>query len=236
MQRNIKSLIGYGMEATDGDIGKVEEFYFEDTTWLIRYLVVKTGNWFLYRKVLIAPQAIVKRNVEPGVFPVNLNKEQIRTSPDIDTDKPVSRQQDMQLYGHYAWQRYGGGGFYAGGSVAAMDNVPIIDEKIKKEADPNDKRSDDDLHLRSTKTIMGYHIHASDGDVGHVSDFIFDDANWQIKYLVIDTHNWVGGKKVLIETATIKEIQWENSKVILNITTAAIKDGPVFDASQFKHS
>jgi sporulation protein YlmC with PRC-barrel domain len=93
-----------------------------------------------------------------------------------------------------------------------------------------------DLHLRSAKTIMGYHIHASDGDVGHVSDFIFDDANWQIMYLVIDTHNWVGGKKVLIETATIKEIQWENSKAILNITTAVIKDGPVFDASLFKHS
>jgi sporulation protein YlmC with PRC-barrel domain len=236
MQRNIKSLIGYGMEATDGDIGKVEEFYFEDTTWLIRYLVVKTGNWFLYRKVLIAPQSIVKRNAEPGVFPVNLNKEQIRTSPDIDTDKPVSEQQDMQLYGHYAWQRYGGGGFYAGGSAAAMDNVPIIVEKIMKEADPNNKRSDDDLHLRGTKTIIGYHIHASDGDVGHVSDFIFDDTNWQINYLVVDTHNWFGGKKVLIETGTIKEIQWENSKVIVNTPTNLIKDGPVFAESQFKYS
>ena len=136
----------------------------------------------------------------------------------------------MQLYGHYAWQRYGGGGFYAGGSAAAMDNIPMIDEKIMKEADSNDKRIDDDLHLRSTKTIMGYHIHASDGDVGHVNDFIFDDANWQIMYLVIDTHNWVGGEKVLIDTATIKEIQWESSKVILNIITGAIKDGPVFDA------
>ncbi len=205
MQLNIKSLIGYSMEATDGDIGKVEEFYFEDTTWVIRYIILKTGNWFLYRKVLIAPQAIVKRDAEPGTFPVNLSKEQIRTSPNIDTDKPVSQQQDLQLYGHYAWQKYGGGGFYAGGS-AVMDNHPIIDEKLVTEADTNDKRSDDDLHLRSTKTIMGYHIHASDGDFGHVSDFIFDDANWQIRYLVVDTHNWFDGKKVLIETGTIKEI------------------------------
>lgn len=186
--------------------------------------------------MLISPQVIVKRDAGPGIFPVNLSKEQIRTSPDIDTDKPVSRQQDMQLYGHYAWQRYGGSGFYAGGSAAAMDNVPIIDEKIMKEADPNDKRSDDDLHLRSTKTIMGYHIHASDGDFGHVSDFIFDDANWQIMYLVVDSHNWFDGKKFLIETGTIKEIQWENSKVILNISINAIKDCPVFDESQFNHS
>ncbi|MEO8820650.1 MAG: PRC-barrel domain-containing protein [Ginsengibacter sp.] len=236
MQRNIKSVIGYGMEATDGDIGKVEDFYFEDTTWIIRYLILKTGNWFLYRKMLISPQAIVKRYKASGIFPVNLSKEQIRTSPDIDTDKPVSRQQVMELYGHYAWQRYGGSGFYAGGSAAAMGNVPITDEKIMKEADPNDKRSDDDLHLRSTRTIMGYDIHASDGDFGHVSDFIFDDANWQIMYLVVAPNNWFGGKQFLIETETIKEIQWENSKVILNISIDAIKDCPLFDESQFEHS
>ncbi|MDQ2864077.1 MAG: PRC-barrel domain-containing protein [Bacteroidota bacterium] len=234
MQRTIKSLIGYGMEATDGDIGEVEEFYFEDTTWLIRYLILKTGNWFLYRKVLISPQAIVKKYKASGLFAVNLSKEQIRTSPDIDTDKPVSRQQDIELYGHYVWQRYGSG-FYAGGS-AVIDNDPIIDEKIVKEADPNDKRSDDDLHLRSTKTIIGYHIHASDGDFGHVSDFIFDDANWQIIFLVVDTHNWFGGKKVLIETGTVKEIQWDNSKVILNISTDEIKECPLFDELQFKHT
>ncbi len=117
-----------------------------------------------------------------------------------------------------------------------MDNVPIIDEKIMTEADPNDKRSDDDLHLRSTKTMMGYHIHASDGDFGHVSDFIFDDANWQIMYLVVDSNKWFGGKKFLIETGTVKEIQWENSKVIVSISTNAIKDSPVFDESQFKYS
>lgn len=236
MQRNIKSLTGYSMEATDGDIGKVDEFYFEDTTWVIRYLILKTGNWFLYRQVLISPQAIIKTEAGPEIFAVNLNKEQIRTSPDIDTDKPVSQQQDIQLYGHYAWQRYGGGGFYAGGSAAVMDNNPIIDEKITKEADPKDKRSDDDIHLRSTETIIGYAVHASDGDFGHVSDFIFDDANWQIIYVVVDSHNWFGGKKFLIETGTIKEIQWENSKVIVNISQEAIKDCPVFDEPVFKHS
>ncbi len=235
MQINLNNLIGYNLEAKDGNIGKVEDFYFEDTTWVIRYLIVKTGNWFLYRKVLIAPQAIVKRNAAPGVFPVNLSKEQIRTSPDIDTDKPVSLQQDIELYGHYAWQRYGGSGFYAGGSAAAMDNVPFIDEKIIKEADPDDKRSDDDLHLRSTKKIMRYHIRTTDGDFGHVSDFILNDAGWQILYLVVDTHNWFDGKKFLIDTRTIKEIQWENSKVIVNISTDEIKDCPVFDESQFNH-
>ncbi len=236
MQRDIISLTGYNMEATDGHIGKVEEFYFEDNTWLIRYLILKTGNWFVYRKVLIAPQAIVKREARLRIFPVNLSKEQIRASSDIDSDKPVSRQQDIALYGHYAFQRYDSSGFYAGGSAAAMDNVPIIEEKIMTEGDANIKRSDDDHHLRSTKTIMGYHVHASDGDFAHVSDFIFDDTNWQIMYLVVDSHNWFGGKKYLIETGTVKEIQWDHSKVIVSISTDAIKDSPVFDESQFKYS
>ena len=236
MQRDIISLTGYNMEATDGHIGKVEEFYFEDNTWLIRYLILKTGNWLVYRKLLIAPQFKVKCEARPGIFPVNLSKEQIRAGNYIDSDKAVSRQQDKVLYGRYDRQRYGGSGFYAGGSAAVMDSVPITDEKIMKKTDPDDKRSDDDLHLRSTKTIMGYHIHASDGDFGHVCDFIFDDANWQIMYLVVDSHTRFGGKKFLIETATIKEIQWNNCKVIVNISTDAIKDTPVFDESQFKYS
>ncbi|MGA9211831.1 PRC-barrel domain-containing protein [Kaistella sp.] len=224
MQHNIKSLIGYRMEATDGEIGKVEEFYFEDTNWLIRYLIVETGNWLLNRKVLIIPQAIKQSDAKPGVFPVNLTKEQIKTSPDIDTDQPVSRQQTMPLYGHYDWEWYGSG-FYAGGLEAVMDNDPVI----------NDQDEKGDLHLRSTKEVKGYQIHTIDGDFGHVSDFILDDTTWQIIYLVVDTHKWFGGTKVLIKTSAIKEIQWENTKIIVNISTETIKDSPIFDDSKFNH-
>jgi hypothetical protein len=236
MQRNIKSLIGCSTEAKDGDIGEVDEFYFEDNTWMIRYLVIKTGNWFLNRKVLISPYALLKKDKETCILPVNLTKEQIKTSPDIDTDKPVSKQQDLALYGHYAWQRYGGSGFYAGGSEAVMNDDPIIDERVLTEADANDKRSDDDLHLRSTKTITGYHIHTIDGDFGHVTDFIFDDINWKITFLVIDSHQWFGGEKYLVEVGKVKEIQWDNSKVILNLSKEEIKVSPLFDELLFKHT
>ncbi|MEO5945056.1 MAG: PRC-barrel domain-containing protein [Ferruginibacter sp.] len=236
MQRNIKSLIGYSIEATDGRIGELNEFYFEDNTWLIRYLIIKTGNWFLNRKVLISPYALLKKEKETCILSVNISKEKVRTSPDIDTDKPVSKQYDIELYGHYSWPLYAGSGFYAGGSEAAMNDAPVIDERILKEADGNDKGSDDDLHLRSTKTVTGYHIHAIDGDFGHVTDFIVDDSNWKIKYLVVDSHNWFGGKKYLVETDAVKEIQWDNSKVILNITKAGIEEGSLFDESQFNYS
>lgn len=235
MQRNIKSLTGCSLEATDGEIGEVKDFYFEDNSWIINYLIVKTGNWLSSRKVLISPQALVKRKTEGSIFPVNLTREQIKTSPDVDTDKPVSRQQDIALYGHYAWERYGGSGFYAGGTMGAINADPIIDEKIMTEADPHDKRSDDDLHLRSTENIFGYSIHASDGDFGHVTDFIFDDSNWKIIYLVVDSHKWFGGEKHLVKTTAVEEIQWENSKVILNISTEAIKNASLFDEMLFQH-
>ena len=232
MLHNIKSLIGYRLEATDGDIGKVTEFYVEDTSWLIRYIILETGNWLLHRKVLIAPQAIVKGQARIRTFPINLNKKQIRTSPDIDTDKPVSRQQDMELYGHYALQ-WSGSGFYAGGLEENLSMNPIIDEKIMKEADSKDKRSEDDLHLRSTKELIGYHIHSTDGDYGRIGDFILDETNWQINYLVVYAHELFGGKKVLMETGQIKEIQWEKSKIMVNLSTQEIEDCPPFDESKF---
>ncbi|QOW11827.1 PRC-barrel domain containing protein [Kaistella flava (ex Peng et al. 2021)] len=234
MQHNIKSLIGYRMEATDGDIGKVEDFYFEDTTWLIRYLIVETGNWLLNRKVLIAPQAIKVNNSKPGIFPINLTKEQIKSSPDIDTDMPVSEQEAIKQYEHFGWQWYGTG-FYAGGSEATPYINPIIDERMREDEN-TDKKNEVDLHLRSTKEIMGYHIHSDDGDFGHVTDFILDDKNWQILYLVVDTHEWFGGIKVLIEISKVQEIQWQKSKVIINISTEEIKASPVFDESKFKHN
>jgi len=97
MEHNINSLLNYRMEGTDGVIGEVEEFYFDDQTWGIRYLIVKTGGWLSGRKVLISPAALVKADWQNGLFPVNLTKKQITDSPDIDTDKPVSRQQEIAL-------------------------------------------------------------------------------------------------------------------------------------------
>src|ERR1035437_3233704 len=111
MLRNINSLIGHKIHATDGVLGKVDEFYFGDKTWNIRYMVVETGNWLLGRKVLISPAALKAPDWDSKTFPVSLTREQVRTSPDIDTKKTVSRQHEIELQKHYAW----GGGYYAGG-------------------------------------------------------------------------------------------------------------------------
>jgi sporulation protein YlmC with PRC-barrel domain len=204
MERNINSLINYNITATDGMIGEVGEFYFDDQSWKIRYLIVKTGNWLSERKVLISPDVIIKQPWTSGLFPVNLTKEQVKNSPDIDTDKPVSRQQEIELYGHYQWESYWGSGFYGGGSLGVSMPFPVVGRKVLIEADKKDKHSDDDIHLRSIQRVNGYHIHAVDGEIGHVHDFIINDKDWQIISIVIYTHNWFGGKKVLIPVGHIK--------------------------------
>jgi len=229
MERNVNSLIGYSMHATDGEIGKVEEFYFDDHSWTVRYLVLKTGSWLSGRELLISPDALVKGSWKRESFPVNLTKEQISNSPNIDTHKPVSRQQEIELYGYYPWQPYWGSGFYAGGLWDVSNATPVVDQASLREMDD---RSDKDPHLRSTHEVKGYHIHTTDGEIGHVNDFIIDDQTWKLGYIVVDTHNWLGGKKVLIDVKHITEVQWSKSNVFVDVTKDFIKNSEAFEASE----
>ncbi len=239
MERNIKSLTSYSIAATDGTIGEVDEFYFDDQSYKTRYLIVKTGSWLSGRSVLISPDAVSKQPWKNSIFPVNITKEQVKNSPDIDTDKPVSRQQEIDLYGHYQWQNYWGSGLYAGSSMGLGMGIgmplPVVDEKVLTEADKKDKHSDDDIHLRSTATITGYHIHATDGEIGHVNDFIIDDQTWQLTFVVVDTANWFGGKKVLIPIANIERIEWASDLLYLAIDKAAVDHSPLFDEEAYLH-
>ncbi len=236
MKHNVKRLIGYTLGATDGEIGKVKDFYFDDETWTIRYLIIETGSWLSGRKVLISPEAVLTPDYKAEAFRVNLTKEQIKNSPDIDTEKPVSRQQEMKLYEHYPWTNYWGGGLWAGGigtTGMVMPRPVSIEQAVKKEDDTTGKESiDGDPHLRSTNKVTGYSIKATDGEIGDVEDFIIDDSSWKIHFLVVDTGNWFPGKKVLISPKWIKEIKWETSTVIVNASVERVKNSPEYDAGQ----
>jgi len=228
MQRISSILIGNNLDATDGEIGKVEDLYFDDQTWTIRYLIIKTASWLSEREVLISPQALLKHSWESGIFPVNLSREQVRDSPAIDTRRPVSRQHEERLAGHYAWQPYWGSAFVPGQLWGVIPPTPVINPSMLREPETI-KTDTDDPHLRSCDKIRGYHIHATDGDIGHVNDFIIDDQTWQISYLVVDTQNWIGGKKVLVAVRHIRKVQWENSKVVVDLTVESIKNSTPVD-------
>lgn len=235
MKRNINSLLGYSISAVDGTIGKVKEFYFDDKTWTIRYLVVETGSWLFGRKILLSPQALLTPDWEQELFPVKLTMEQIKSSPDIDTDKPVSRQMEMELHNYYPWSGYWGGGLWAGGmgtsGMMAPPTLPL-EQAIENEESATGKEIPEDQHLRSTGNVTGYQIKATDGKIGDVEDFIIDDNTWKIDFMEVDTGHWFPGKKVLISPKWIRQINWETSSVIVNATEEEVKNSPEYVPSQ----
>ncbi|HUZ58468.1 MAG TPA: PRC-barrel domain-containing protein [Hanamia sp.] len=235
MNKNIKVLVGFSLKEADGEIGKIEDFYFDDISWKIRYLVVKTGNWFTGRKVLISPKSLQKPDWENEEFSVNLTKEQIKNSPNIDTDKPVSRQQEEQLYSYYPWGTYWGSDphEHGAGIFGAMPSK-LYNSKVEDATSGNAvaEQENNDHHLRSTENVTGYKIHATDGEIGKVVDYIFDDSTWEIKYLVIESGTWLDSRKVLLATQWIREVNWDNSAVIVGVSLAEVKNSPEFDIDQ----
>lgn len=232
MKHRIDSLVGFTIGGTDGEIGKVKEFYFDDITWTIRYLIVETGSWLFGRKVLISPEAVLTPDWEGKVFPVNLTMEQITNSPLIDTEKPVSRQHEIELYNYYPWTGYWGGGIWAGGmGTSGMMTSPALPFEMAIQENIASKEAENP-HLRSTDNVTGYNIKATDGEIGDVEDFIIDDSTWKIDYLLVDTGNWFPGKKVLISPKIIKEVSWENSVFIVNASEEQVKNSPEYQPHQ----
>ncbi len=218
MLRSLNSLKDLNIRATDGPIGHVEEFFFDDQSWEIKYLVARTGNWLVGKKVLIAPPAFGTPNWENQSFPILLSKEEIENSPPIREDRPVSRQAQADLHDFYGWP-----GYIYDPFPAPLAPVP---KETFEEAEKGDPR------LRSTREVEGYHIEASDGDIGHVEEFIVDDEEWIIRYVVIDTRNWLPGKKVLIAPEWIENVDWPSGKVQVARDRETIKDSPEFDPSR----
>ena len=114
MLSKAKTLQGYKLESRDGEIGKVNEFYFDDRHWAIRYLVADTGKWLTGRQVLISPYALVAVNKEEQHITIDLTKKQIEASPSLYSDKPVSRQFEQAYYGYYGYPMYWGGPYMWG--------------------------------------------------------------------------------------------------------------------------
>ena len=230
---NASVIKGYAIEASDGDIGTVSDFLFDDASWLVRWLVVDTGNWLSGRKVLLPPSVLGRLYAKDRVFAVKLTKQQIKDSPEIDTDRPVSRQMETSVYDYYGWSPYWGTGFYMGGYgyMPGALAAPYLGSRRHEDDIADARRSHDDPHLRSVEAVTGYHIHASDGEIGHVDDFLVEDADWSIRYLVVDTKNWWPGKKVLISPRSASEIDWTDKLVNLNVDRQRVKDSPAYDAS-----
>ena len=225
MLRSAKGLRDYHIQATDGNIGRIKDFLFEGDEWVVRYAVVDTGEWLSGRKVLLVPDVLGLPSTEGEVVPVDLTQEQVQNSPDIDAEKPVSRQNELDLFEYYGWSPYWGAG-HGGFTRPVVRAVEPEQKEAAGIAPPGDP------HLRSMREVDGYKIHATDDHIGHVEDFIIDEEQWLVRYIVVDTRNWLPGKRVLVSPEWVQRIRWRDRGVWVELTKDEIKDGPAYDPNQ----
>jgi uncharacterized protein YrrD len=229
MSINGHKMIGAAIIARDGSIGEVEDVYFDDEKWTVRYLVVKAGAWLFRRHVLISPISIEMVDEANNQVIVNLTREQVKDSPDIDTQKPVSRRHETAFMDYYGYPYYWGGPYLWGDSAfpATLAMPPAVESQMAAAATARRRESEDsyDEHLRSVNEVRGYHIEAADGEIGHVDDFIIDDRDWAIRSIVIKTGGWLSGRKTLVSPQSIEGISWTESKMFVNLTRDQIAGG-----------
>jgi len=239
MLRRADDLREHTIGATDGDIGTVEDVYFDDLSWTVRYLVVDTGGWLSGRKVLLSPPSF--RGVDDAGRRIEtaLTRRQVEESPSIDTAKPVSRQHETALGAHYGYGAYWSGPYRWGafaypypllhaGVLPPVTESPY-ENRVAEELAARE-RENEDPHLRSARAVKGYGIRATDGDLGHVEDFLLDTQDWAIRYLVVDPRSWWPGPHVLIATDWIRGVSWNDSVVEVDVTREAVRGARRYDA------
>jgi uncharacterized protein YrrD len=244
MLHNVKELSGLAVGARDGELGKVKDAYFDDQRWVVRHLVVDTGGWLNERKVLISPRSVRGVDWNDEVINVDLTQQQVKDSPGIDTDRPVSRQHEIDYYRYFGYPNYWEGsnlwgitmlpypwvGASADPMIAASQPV---DSAVARELQGrvDEELGQADVHLRSCDEVIGYDILATDGSVGEVDDFVFDDRDWAVRHLVVDTRKWLPGKHVLLAPQQIDRVSWEDREVYVRLTREEVRNAPELDRS-----
>ncbi len=227
------ALKGYAIEAKDGRIGTVKDVLFDDRTWRVRWLVVDAGTWLTGRKVLVHPSCVLQADNVGQTLPVTLTMEQVKNSPSIDQDRPVSKQMESSLYDYYGWDPVWGGSIFGGGTMTQAFGSPYgaglaVHEPVLASA----RSDDDDPDLRSINAVTGYHIQAKDGLIGHVEDFLFDSDSWDIRYLVVDTRNWLPGRHVLVAPGAVTSVRWAERRIELNVSCDRVRESPPWDPAE----
>jgi uncharacterized protein YrrD len=239
---------GAPVMATDGEIGSVDDFYFDEKvspreggshgltdggsrndetpSWTVRYVLVDTGRWFSAKRVLLSPMSVAGPWSRAGVN-VTLTRDQVWHSPQIDSST-LSPEQVEDIRRHYGYPIYWGaagiwGSFENPGALIAAPTLPPRPPGgpvVRVEAE----------HLRSVNASTGYHLHASDGAIGHVDDFLIGETTWRIRYLLVDTSNWIGGKWVVVRTDEIRSIDRDRGVLHVAASRDDIRNSPSFES------
>ncbi len=204
-------LKGYTIMTTDGEVGHIDDLFFDDGTWGIRYLVVGTGGWYAHGRLLLHPWVIVDRDARKRHLTVSISREALLLSPRVDAHKPVSWKSEEELAHHFSWPL-----------PPWLSNVLFETPRRDSAGDP---------HLRSAQEVIESRVHAADGDIGHVADMVVEEGAWVVRYLIVDTRKWLPGRRVLIAPQWIEAIDWEDKKVSVGLSRDEVNSSPEYRPS-----
>jgi sporulation protein YlmC with PRC-barrel domain len=203
MPHDLKSLMGFSVIASDGEVGSVKNFLFDDVSWTIQYLVVDVGTWLKRREVVLPIAAVDRPDWAKKTFQAHLTKEQVGNSPNTDTEKPVSRQQEIAMEEYFGKLAFWVSTQYSGGAqIPTGRKYPV--------------RTKEDPDLRSGWDLLGYGVWASDGEIGRLEALIIDDDSWHLSYLDVQMGDWLLNRSVLIPTGWVESVSWANRRIILH--------------------
>jgi hypothetical protein len=244
MLRTSGDILEFAVETTDGTVGHVKDLYFDDQTWVIRYFVVHTGPWLIGRKVLISPISAGRPDWSGHLLPITITKDQLRSSPLIDTDRPVSRQHEAQLHDFYRYPYYWQGndiwgtGLYPAQMVTGIgfgdadSEIRLRAVQTSRAAHQHHSGAPADPNLRSCNAVSGYRVGANDGEIGHVTGLLVEEDTWAVRYMVVDTSNWWLNHQVLVAPQWIKDVRWAERLVSVDLSRKALKDSPPYTTGE----
>lgn len=219
MKLPLKSLYGHALAAKDGAIGHVQDLYFDDKTWAVRYLVADTGSWLDERLVLLSPHSFGKWDGPTQTLQINLTRAQLEASPPIDRHRPVSRQLEADYHAYYGWPAY-----WVGDGFGGISGEPVMippDTPLPDASKHHGHNQRDDVHLHSARAVKGYELVATDGPIGKIVDLVVNDKIWKITELVVETGRWYSGKEIFVETTHAGKISYEEAKIFLELAWTA---------------
>lgn len=234
MIRSVKDIRKFEVVANDGPIGSIDDFYFDDEWWAVRYVVLDTGKWLPGRRVLISPLSISRTDWSAGRLLLAISRSEVKDSPGVESHQPVSRRQERDYLDYYGYPYYWASAGLWGAHAVPMLPTPeqIAAHRANAAAAERDAAESGDTHLRSASEVAGYVVRATDGDLGHIDDILFDDVSWALRYLVADTSNWWFGNHVLVSPDWITDISWPEHSVSVRIARQLLKTAPRYDRAE----
>jgi uncharacterized protein YrrD len=232
MKTSFNEFSEFAVHARDGEIGRIKDFYFDDVSWRLRYLVVDTRKWLGGRLALLSPQAVESLNLTRRELRLTLDRAQVEAAPALDEHVPLNRQSLTDLDLHYGWNHY----WITGGPLSlnfqTINYGPIgeteVPEDVRVMLEARRARGDDTLV--SVKDLLGWHVESVDDDrAGTVRDAIVNYMNWTVPYLVIDTGHWIPGRKVILPSSFVETFDLDRRAIAVRVSAESIATAPEFD-------